>query len=711
MRAILAALAGLFLFVSPALAAPVNTGHIKAELVAQDAAAPPGATVYVALRQKIDDGWHTYWRNPGDSGEATKIVWTLPAGWKAGDIVWKTPGKLPVGPLTNYGYEGEVILPVPLEVPADATPGSTVTLKAAVGFLVCKDICIPEDAALSIDIKVADGAPQPDGRWGRVVADALAAAPKAAGLTAAYQYAPGKLTLAVAGAPLKGADMAGAWFYPYQGVWIDHAGAQTVERGPDGLTLTLPAGYVFETGKPPAMMDGVIVLKGHTYEVTAPQGPAPAGAAGLAVPPASSGASEPGAAGGMGVGLAIAFAFLGGLILNLMPCVFPVLSMKAASLAGHAHESRKARAQGIAYGAGVLATFLALAAVLIGLKLAGSAVGWGFQLQSPPVVAGLAVLMLAVALNMSGVFEVGASLQGAGQGLASRSGLAGAFFTGALAVVVASPCTAPFMGPAMGFALAQSPMVILAVFAALAIGFAAPFVALAFAPALLKRLPRPGAWMDVLRKGLAFPMYGAVAWLVWVLVQQTDAAGLAAVLLALVVAAFGLWLYGLSQAGGRTVPRLLAILLVMAAAALAVLTPKSQAPAPTGAASTAGATAEVPYEAWSPERVAALRAEGRPILVNFTAAWCVTCQVNDKVALSTPPVAEALKAVNGVYLKGDWTNRNPAIAAALAEYGRAGVPLYLVYAPGTEKAVVLPQLLTPGMVAEALRKAGAMPAA
>jgi thiol:disulfide interchange protein len=704
MRTLLAALAGLFLLITPAMAAPVETGHIQAEMVAQDAAAPPGSTVYVALRQKIAPGWHTYWRNPGDSGEATKIVWTLPAGWKAGDIVWPAPIKLPVGPLTNYGFEGEVFLPVPIEVPAGAAPGSTVTLKAAVGFLVCKEICIPEDAALSIDIKVADGAPQPDPRWGKAVTDALAAAPKAAGLAAAYQFAPGKLTLAVTGAPLKGADMAGAWFYPYEGVWIDHAKPQTVERGPDGLTLTLPAGYQFEPGQaPPAALAGVLVVGGKGYEVTAPKGPAPAGAAGLGAPAASSGDKSLG--GAMGVPLAIAFAFLGGLILNLMPCVFPVLSMKAASLAGHAHENRTARAQGLAYGAGVVATFLALAAVLIGLKLAGSAVGWGFQLQSPPVVAGLAVLMLAVAMNMSGVFEIGTSLQGAGQGLASRRGLAGAFFTGALAVVVASPCTAPFMGPAMGFALAQSPTVILAVFLALAIGFAAPFVALAFAPRLLALLPRPGAWMDVLRKALAFPMYAAAAWLLWVLSQQTDAAGLAAALAALVVAAFALWLFGLAQVG-RPILRIVAVLLIVGAALLAVLAPKA-VQAPAAGTETAAAGEELPYEAWSPEKVAALRAEGKPVLVNFTAAWCVTCQVNEKVAFQTAEVAEAMKASGAVYLKGDWTRRDAAIAAELASHGRAGVPLYLLYTPGVEAPRILPQLLTPGMVAQAVKEAAA----
>lgn len=697
MRALLAALAGLFLLVSPAWSAEVDTGHLKIELVAQDATVAPGTTAYVALRQDIDEGWHTYWRNPGDSGEAPKLTWTLPGGWSAGDIVWATPKTLPFGPLTNYGYSDEVILPVPITVPASARPGP-VTLQAVVDVLVCEKICIPEKGTVSVTLQVADGAPKPDPRWGAKVADALAAAPKPAGLTATFQNDKA-LNLTVAGAPLKGADLSGAWFFPFQGTWIDHAKSQEGERGSDGLTLSMIAGYAFDAGQPPAVMDGVLVVGSKAYEISAKAGPPPPGVSGMgAIAPAKSETAPAAPATRTGLLFAALAAFLGGLILNLMPCVFPVLSMKAASLAGHAHETRAARRQGLAYGAGVVATFLILAGVLIGLQLAGQQVGWGFQLQSPPVVGVLALLMLAVALNMSGVFEIGTSVQGVGSGLAAKGGTLGAFFTGVLAVVVASPCTAPFMASALGFTLGQPPLVVLAVFLALSLGFAAPFVALAFAPALLRRLPRPGPWMDVLRKVLAFPMYGAAAWLLWVLSQQTDAPGLALALMGLLIAAFALWLWGLGPKAWR---QGLALLLLAGAIAL-LLQPASAAKAEAGAEASA---ADLPSEAWSAERVAALRAEGKVVFVNFTAAWCVSCQVNDKVALSTTEVADALKATGGVYLKADWTNRNAEIAAALAEHGRAGVPLYLVYGPGAEKPQILPQLLTPGMVAEALKKA------
>jgi thiol:disulfide interchange protein len=698
----------LALTAAPALAAPVNTGHIKAELVAQEAAVP-GGTVYVALRQDIDAGWHTYWRNPGDSGEPTRITWTLPAGWKAGEIVWPTPTRQQIGPLMNYGYSGDVLLPTPIEVPASAKPGQTVKVSAQVLFLVCADICIPEEARLTLDLPIA-ATPQPDATWNGRIARVLADAPKPAGLSATFSVEGGNLSLAVTGAPLEGADVSGAWFFPFSGTAIEHARPQIIERGPRGLTLALPAGADFAQGSAPTTLEGVLALSGVAYEISATAGAAPPGAAGLGPPAAPASDS-----GSPGLAVAILFALLGGLLLNLMPCVFPILSMKAAALAGHAHEARAARRQGLAYLAGVLATFLALAGALIALKAAGDAVGWGFQLQSPAVVAALAALMLLVALNLSGVFEVGAALQGVGGKLADgRRGLTGSFMTGVLAVVVAAPCTAPFMGPAMGFALTQSAGVSLLIFAALGLGLAAPFVALSFAPPLLRLLPRPGAWMETLRNLLAFPMYGTAAWLIWVLAQQTGPAGLALGLAAAVVAAFAAWLFGQAQRRERArVTRWIAAVLLLAAGGLIyglVLVPphaSTSAPAPDP---KRAAAADLPSEAWSSERVAALRAEGRPVFVNFTAAWCVTCQVNEQVALSTTTVAEALKSSGAVYLKADWTNRDAAIAGALAEHGRAGVPLYLVYGSDGGPPVILPQLLTAGLVAESLARAAVPPA-
>lgn len=692
-------------FAGAAFAQPVNTGHLTAELVPATQGVGPGQTVQLALHQKIQDGWHTYWRNAGDSGEPTRIAWTLPAGWQAGEIVWPTPRRLPVGPLVNYGYEGEVLLPVSLTAPADLKPGQTVTLKAKASFLVCKEICVPEDAVLQIALPVVAGAAPPDSRWGEAIADTLGGAPKPAGLNAAFERKGEGLALAIAGPALKGADVHEAYFYPYDGSVIDHAKLQTIDRGPQGVTLTLTPGYAFQGGGGgPKALAGVLAVDDKAYEIAAQSGPAPAGAAGLGPP-----APKPAAGANLGLLSAAVFAFLGGLILNLMPCVFPILAMKAASLAGHGgREATLARRHGLAFGAGVLATFLALAGVLIGLKAAGSAIGWGFQLQSPPVVAGLSLLMLAIALDLSGVFEVGTSLQGVGSGLAGRGGLAGDFFTGAVAVIVAAPCTAPFMGASIGWALTQTALAALTVFLALGVGFALPFVLVAFAPGLLARLPRPGPWMDAFRKVLAFPMYGAAAWLAWVLTLQAGPSALARILGASIVLGLAAWLGGAAQRQAARGRRPLALGTgagVLAAAALAAVFWPSYGEAALDGAPAGTETAKAADEPYSPERLAALRSEGRPVFVNYTAAWCVSCQVNDRVVISTRPVVEAMKTHDVAYLKADWTKRDPAIAAELAGFGRAGVPLYLVYGAEGGPPAILPAILTQGMVIRALETA------
>ena len=672
------------------------TRHVQAELVSQRQGIAPGETIHVALRQQIQKGWHTYWRNSGDSGEATRIKWELPAGWQASDFTWPTPRRVPVGPLMNYGYQDEVLLPVALTAPAAAKPGEQVILKARASFLVCAEICVPEDDDLTLTLPVTPTPSPQDPKWGGIIDKTLAAAPKPAGLAAVFQPRGAGVALAVTGSALKGANLADAYFYPFESTVIDHAKPQAIERGPEGLTLTLSPGYGFQGGHSPAALAGVLAVGDKAYEIAASPGAPPPGASGLGPPPAAKGL---GRAGGADLGLAAAavFALLGGLILNLMPCVFPILAMKAASLAGHGGgDHAEARKQGLAFGAGAVLTFLALAGVLIALKAAGSAIGWGFQLQSPPVVAVLALLMLAVALNLSGLFEVGTSLQGAGSGLASRGGALGAFFTGALAVVVAAPCTAPFMGPALGWALTQTEAAALTVFLALGIGFAAPFVLVAFAPALLSRLPKPGPWMEVFRKALAFPMYGAAAWLAWVLAQQAGAEDLAKLFAAAVVVALAAWLAGLAQRraamGGKPVVLTAGAGLLAALAIAAVVWPQDKA-------------AELQSEAYSPARLAELRAQGRPVFVNYTAAWCVSCQVNDKVALSTHQVAQAFARHKVAYLKADWTKRDATIAAELAAHGRAGVPLYLVYGTKGGDGVILPSILTPDIVVKAVEAA------
>ncbi len=696
--AALTLLAGL-----PAMAQPVKTPHVTVELVSQTTGVSPGGETYVALVQDIQPGWHTYWRNSGDSGAATEIKWTLPSGWSAGDIIWATPTRQPTGPLMNYGYHDRVLLPVAIRAPRSARPGQSVSLKAHVSLLVCADVCVPQDADLALNLPVTPTPAPLTPVWGEKISQALATSPKSGDLVGVVVKAGETLKLAVTGSALKGADFADAYFYPFAADVIDHAKPQQIERGPEGLTLTLAPTPGSETKAVPELLGGVLVVSGKGYELSAQAGVLPAAARGLGSPPAKV-ANTP----GLGLVGAVAFAFLGGLILNLMPCVFPVLALKAASLASHAHERREAQAQGLAFLVGVLATFLALAGALIALRAGGSAVGWGFQLQSPPLVAVLALLMLGVALNLSGLFEIGGSLQGLGSQAASRGGMAGAFFTGALAVVVAAPCTAPFMAPALGWALTQSAPAALAVFLGLGLGFAAPFTLAAFVPALLTKLPRPGPWMEGFRKLMAFPMYGAAAWLAWVLVIGSGSDALARLFAAAIVLALAAWIMGIVQrqhlAGGRPIFLTVLGVVLLAASIFAVVVPRySVAVGPESLAQGS----DIPYQPYSREKLLEAQAAGKTVFVNYTAAWCVTCQVNEKVAFSTQEAANAFNKTGAVYLKADWTRRDAKIAAELAEYGRAGVPLYLVYGAHGGEPTILPQLLTGSIVARALEAAAA----
>ena len=536
----------------------------------------------------------------------------------------------------------------------------------------------------------------------------MAATPQAAGIEARATLRGGVLTLTAAGGPAEGGEATRAWFLPFQGGVIDHAAPQTGERGPDGLTLRLKPGGVLAAGGLNAPLPGVLVIDGRGYEIAAGPGEPLVGTSGSGgLTDSESGSSE---RGGLSLFLQAAlFAFLGGVILNLMPCVFPILAMKAAALASVGGDRTEARRDGLGFLAGVLATFLVLAAVLLILRAGGQAVGWGFQLQSPGVTAGLALLMLAVALNLSGVFNVGAGLQGAASGPLSRlPGWAGAFFTGVLAVAVAAPCTAPFMAFALGAALVLPWPLALTVFLMLGLGFALPFVVASLTPSLIRRLPRPGPWMDRLKAVLAFPMYGAALWLAWVFGQQAGAMSSGLLLAGGLALAFALWLGGTAQAdrsAGRS--GIVAMICAVAAAALAlgltVLAARS-AVAPSTGVAAAGRLSSQP---WTAAAVQTAQAEGRPVFVNFTADWCVTCKVNERTSLSSAAVAEAFEAANALYLVGDWTLRDDGIAAELERHGRSGVPLYLVYPAGGGAPVVLPQLLTEGVVTAALQTAAA----
>ncbi|WP_439817058.1 protein-disulfide reductase DsbD family protein [Zavarzinia sp. CC-PAN008] len=711
----------------PASANVVKTEHVEAELVARDMALVPGQTQWLGLRFKLIPGWHTYWSNPGDAGEPPRLTWTLPPGFTADEIAWPNPKRIPYGPLMSYGYEHEVTMPVALTVPADAAPASTVSLGLEATWLVCAEICVPEEGRFTLDLPVAAAAGGTNAAHWIGFEKALAAQARPLPGSARASLADGTLVLDVAVPELATAQAAGRisdiWFFPESYGILEHAAPQRFAASGQDLRLEVQAGTMLATRAEPVR--GLLVVTQDTADGPRTDGFAVAAAYAAPRPDAAAGASttppapvQGGSAGltqtttpaadGIGLGQALLWALLGGLILNLMPCVFPILWMKALGFVEQAHRPAHLRVHGLVFTAGVLVTFAALAGLLIAVKAAGAAVGWGFQLQSPLVVTLLAYLMFALGLNLTGVFELGGRLQGVGQGLAERSGHAGAFFTGALAVVVATPCTAPFMGAAIGFAMTQGWAVALAVFLALGLGLALPYLLLSLMPGLARRLPRPGPWMTTLRQLLAFPMYATAIWLVWVLAQQAGPDAVAVVLVGALLIALGLWLWGRVAASGGwgLVGRGVGIAALAGAIALAVLGGSTLGPAPASAALPGASGSGPVHEAYSADRLGALQAQGTPVFVNMTAAWCITCLVNERVALSGEAVRDDFARAGITYLKGDWTRQDPQITAFLERFGRSGVPLYVLFPkPGSgRQPEVLPQILTPDIVAEAVAR-------
>lgn len=675
----------------------VETPHVAARLVASAEAVAPGDTLTLGVAKTIIPKWHTYWQNPGDSGLATTIAWEVPDGVEVGDIEWPAPERHALGPVTNYGYEGEVTLLSALTVPADATPGSTLAVRAAVSWLVCADVCIPEDVELTLDLPVAA---QTGGDAHPAIDAARARLPQPSPWAARHAVSEDGVRVAVdTGALPDGAT--DIWFYPLEWGRIDHSAAQQLSRTAEGIVIEAPRGQA-----PPrdAPLTGVLVIRENTadgmltsaFELAAPR--VEAVAAGEPVLAASTAAAP-----SIGLGLALLFALAGGLILNLMPCVFPVLAMKVLALVRTGGDAASVRGHGLAYLGGVLASFAVLAVVVLLLQQGGARLGWGFQFQSPVFVVLVAWLLFAVGLNLSGVFTIGGSLAGMGHALTTRGGHSGSFFTGVLAAVVATPCTAPFMGAAIGFAMTQPPLSLLATFLALGLGLAIPFVVLAFRPSLIARMPRPGPWMERFKQFLAFPMYGAAVWLMWVLALQAGANGVLVAAGGMLAIALAAWLYDATWHSGARLRRSAQL----AAAALVVATLAVGSGLATQPQQSAQRQATVlAHEAYTPERFDALRAEGRAVFVNMTAAWCITCIVNEQVALERAEVASAFAERDIAYLKGDWTNQDAAISEVLARFGRSGVPLYLYYPPARHaEPIVLPQILTPDIVLDALRGA------
>ncbi|HEX6097709.1 MAG TPA: thioredoxin family protein [Thermoanaerobaculia bacterium] len=675
--------------------------HVKVALIPEVRTIAPGAPFWVAVRLTMDPRWHTYWINPGDSGAPTEIKWNLPPGFEAGPIQWPHPERIEVPPLVSFGYEGQAALLVRITPPRDLKTGERVSLAAHVSWLECEELCIPGEATVSAAVSTGP-AVENDPDRAQFFSEARARLPLD---SADWRFAAGSgrgFVRLTATPPLWLKEpVAEAEFFP------ETRGRFSNGRGPwdrgDGAYVTdLPLSD--ESTATVRRVTGVLVSKSgwrgpgseRAIRVDVEIGREITGDAGASPGPAAS-ASGPGLLGALGL------AFLGGLILNLMPCVLPVLSIKVLSLVGQAEAPMGVRMRNAgAYGLGVLVAFWALAGLLIALRAGGEQLGWGFQLQSPPVIAGLASLFFLIALNLFGVFEVGVSLTRLGG--KGGEGAGASFSSGLLATIVATPCTAPFMGSALGFALTQPAPAALAIFTALGAGMAAPFVALAASPRLLRFLPRPGAWMETMKQALGFLLAATVVWLAWVLGQQTGSDGVAMLLAALVVQAVGAWVLGkwavvTRSAAVRRAAGIVAVILIVGSAAAAVkLAGAGKPPALQAAAAES-------WEPYSEARVNELRAAGRPVFVDFGAAWCLTCQVNERVALAAAPVLAKFREKNVATLKADWTSRDPAVTQALTKLGRSGVPTYVLYSKDASAPPrLLPEVLTPTLVIDALDK-------
>jgi len=761
---------------------PVRVGTLEAELIADRATVAPGQSFRLGLRLKHDPKWHTYWRNPGDSGLPTRWQIKLPSGWSAGEIQWPAPHRIRVGPMANFGYDGEIVLPLSV-TPPTGLAGRDVQLEATATWLVCREICIPGEASLAIRLPLFQSLSEsqsqspPDRKsssaWGALFAAADQWIPDPSHVIKARWFLEGKRlvlafppppTAALSTPPSISPSTAMEFtFFPERERLVAPAADQQLERLSDGrwrlgLELATDATPNAATNAESAdSLDGVLRLSGRAYQVRATRqsgsAPLPGEPIGVSVlanvanvangsnltdtanasrvpsdrsllsrldPTAVStsttsatSATQPGAAiDPLALGLVLVGSLLGGLLLNLMPCVFPVVGLKVLGFVQDAGgDSARARQNAFAFAAGVVAMFLGLAALMLLLRGAGQAVGWGFQLQSPAVVSLLALLFLALGLNFSGVYEIGLRLttlgvsggfqKGSSNGSSNGSfndpshGIGPSFAAGLLAAVVATPCTAPFMGAAVGFTLTAAPAIALLVFAAIGLGMAAPYLLLGLYPEWLARLPRPGQWMQTLRQGLAFPMYATSVWLVWVLGAQMGVDAMLRTLMAGVLVAAAAWWWGRTAAKpsashlGKSVPAG-----VLIALAIALASPRALDPVRSGETQD--------WAAWSPAAVSVARGAGRTVFVDFTAAWCISCQVNKKVVLENESVRRAFAVNDVLLLRADWTRQDPTITAALAEFGRNGVPLYLVYRPGQQTAQVLPELLTSNVVIDAL---------
>lgn len=682
---------------APAHAAPVRDGHVVAELVARESAFVPGQPVTVGVHLTMDPTWHTYWRNSGDSGLTTTIKWTLPKGFEAGPIDWPTPTRLPLSTIMNYGYEGDVLLTSPIRTAA--LNGARAQIKARVDWLVCSaEECIPGGADLVLSLPVGASA-LPDPAHAALFEKARAQLPQPA---PKWEFATQRLgdgSYRLTARPLSGQPLPGGAYFFADDAGVTQSGAPqnpTLDNGVLSVTLK-PSQYAQGT---PTALNGVWVAQGWGDGVTAARVTARIGAGGGAVHdplvPAPASGADLATLGGM-----LLTAFIGGMILNLMPCVFPVLSLKIMGFVQSAGDDRRKIAlHGWIYVLGVLVSFWVLAGTLMGLRAAGAQLAWGFQLQSPIIVVMLCLLLLTLAFSLLGIFEMGAGLVGAAGRVRTKGGISGSFMSGVLATVLATPCTAPFMGTALAFALTQSTFIGFVVFTALALGMASPYLVLSLRPQWLAFLPKPGAWMDTLKQAMAFPLLGTIIWLLWVFGQQTGMNGLLQAMVAMLLLSIGLWAWGRWGTMFQEAPVrrfALGLLTLCGGAALWFAYAGSLLLPPAAASDASGE-----WQAFTPEKLAQMRSEGKPVFVDFSAAWCATCIVNKQMVLSRPDVSRSFRNHGVVLMEADWTRRDATITKILAANGRSGVPLHILYAPGAGEPLLVRDLVTTDEILKAL---------
>jgi thiol:disulfide interchange protein/DsbC/DsbD-like thiol-disulfide interchange protein len=706
----------------PAFAASnaADVAHLHVQLVVPASNLRPGGTARAGLYFKLEPGWHVYWKNAGDSGEPPHMKWTLPEGIAAGPLQFPVPQRLPLGPLMDFGHENEVLFPFEFKAAPGAQQGSAV-LHAKVDWLVCREVCIPGKAELETTRTVGPGggSVEPDAslfaRLGNKLPKPLPASAKAGFQPTATGF---RLTIET------GRRETEAAFFPADQDVIDNPAPQQVTPTGKGLTLDLKKDTNLTAN--PAQLNGVIVLSGgRAYEIAASAnaaGSSPVAAARAAEPapvvtpqPSPKQASAPAAAVPVtpaapapvptpvappvppqnSLWKSVGLAFLGGLILNLMPCVFPVLFLKGLGLVQSSSEERsRLRLHGAVYTLGILVSFWALVAALLALRAAGSRLGWGFQFQSPVFLLLMASLLFFLGLSLAGQFEIGLTLTSAGGSLAAKQGYTGSFFTGVLAVIVATPCSAPFMGAAIGYALAAPALVTFAIFTALALGLAAPYVALTLQPAWTRLLPKPGAWMEHLKQAVSVPIFATVIWLAWVVAGTYGAMLLAVLLGSFLLLAIAGWFLGRWPAKGWST--------TLATVLGAVIVGFSFYAAKSFAASPVTQAAQTGWQPWSEQTVETNLSAGRPVFIDFTASWCLSCQVNERVALNRPEVRQAFADTNVALLRADWTQHDEAITQALEKLGRSAVPVYVLYTPGQPAPKLLPEALTPGIVLNSL---------